>query len=179
MNARSGPAVDPQTARQVIDPESYADWDPLLDTFDRLREENPVALIEPETPGVFDPFWLVTRYDDVMRISKDNATFLNNPRTVVFSLSEGIAFAKEMTGGSPHMVASLVTFDAPVHMKYRKLTQEWFMPKNLRTIEDEIRGIAKATVPPDRSGARGRFLQDCFGALSAARGHANPRRAGR
>jgi len=31
-------------------------------------------------------------------------------------------------------------------MKYRKLTQEWFMPKNLRTIEGEVRGIAKSAV---------------------------------
>ncbi len=44
-----------------------------------------------------------------------------------------------MTGGSEHLVASLVTFDAPIHMKYRKLTQEWFMPKNLRHLEQEIR----------------------------------------
>ncbi|MHA7820764.1 MAG: cytochrome P450 [Erythrobacter sp.] len=146
MATRSKPTVDADTARQVIDPKSYARWEPLLDTFDRLRAENPVAWIEPAEEGVFDPFWLVTRYDDVMRISKDNATFLNNPRTVVFSLTDGIEFAKHLTGGSPHLVASLVTFDAPIHMKYRKLTQEWFMPSNLRRIEDEIRRIAKATV---------------------------------
>ena len=49
-----------------------------------------------------------------MRMSKDNATFLNNPHTVVFSLTEGIEFAKAFSGGSEHMVASLVTFDAPM-----------------------------------------------------------------
>ena len=125
------PNVSSDVARQVIDPKAYAGWDSLLDTFDRLRAENPAAWIAPDTPGVFDPFWLVTRHEDVMRISKDNATFLNNPRTVVFSLAEGIAFTRQMTGGSPHMVASLVTFDAPIHMKYRKLTQDWFMHKNL------------------------------------------------
>jgi len=135
-------------ARAVIDPNAYAEWNGLLDTFDWLREHMPVAKIEPgpEAPNLFPPFWLVTRYDDVMRVSKDNATFLNNPRTVVFSLTDGIEFAKAFSGGSEHMVASLVTFDAPIHMKYRKLTQEWFMPKNLARIEDEVRGIAKAAV---------------------------------
>ncbi|MEZ5680824.1 MAG: cytochrome P450 [Erythrobacter sp.] len=146
MATRQRPTLDPQTARAVIDPESYASWDPLLDTFDRLREEMPVAWIETQKDHIHPPFWLVTRYDDVMRMSKDNATFLNNPHTVVFSLVEGIEFAKKMTGGSEHLVASLVTFDAPIHMKYRKLTQEWFMPKNLRGVEDEIRHIAQATV---------------------------------
>ncbi len=41
----------------------------------------PVAWVESQDDHVHPPFWLVTRYDDVMRISKDNATFLNNPRT--------------------------------------------------------------------------------------------------
>ena len=142
----SAPAtLSPEDARAVIDPASYADWDGLLDRFDRIRAETPVALAQ--APGLqHPPFWLVSDYDNVMRVSKDNATFLNNPRTVVFSTTEGIDFAKNLTGGSEHMVASLVTFDAPTHMKYRKLTQDWFMPKNLRTIEDEIRAIAQAAV---------------------------------
>ncbi|MBU1607539.1 MAG: cytochrome P450 [Alphaproteobacteria bacterium] len=141
----AAPVLSPEQGRAVIDPASYAQWDGLLDLFDRLREEAPVARVEAPD-GIHPPFWLVTRYDDVMRISKDNATFLNNPQTVVFSLTEGIEFAKSLTGGSPHLVASLVTFDAPIHMKYRKLTQEWFMPKNLRGVEDEIRTLAQATV---------------------------------
>ncbi|WP_100261406.1 cytochrome P450 [Qipengyuania seohaensis] len=145
MASAAKPRLDAETAYEVISPESYAGWDPLLDTFDRLREESPVAWVE-DPEGRHPPFWLVSRYDDVMRVSKDNATFLNNPQTVVFSLTEGIEFAKNLTGGSPHMVASLVTFDAPIHMKYRKLTQEWFMPKNLRTLEDETRELAHKTV---------------------------------
>ena len=154
MATQEKPRLDPETAYEVISPASYAEWDSLLDTFDRLREENPVALVEAPD-GQHPPFWLVTRYDDVMRISKDNATFLNNPRSVVFSLTEGIEFAKQFSGGSEHMVASLVTFDAPVHMKYRKLTQDWFMPKNLRGLEDEIRGIASDTVDRLLSAAQG------------------------
>ena len=138
--------IEGDLARAVIDPSSYAEWDNLLDTFDHVRETKPVARVYPEEEGVFDPFWLVTRYEEVMRISKDNSTFLNHPRSVVFSLVDGIEFAKNLTGGSPHMVASLVTFDAPIHMKYRKLTQEWFMPKNLRSVEQEIRKLADETV---------------------------------
>ena len=143
MTARA--KLSPEDALAVISPASYAEWDGLLDRFDRIRATTPVALAEaPESQH--PPFWLVSDYDNVMRVSKDNATFLNNPRTVVFSTTEGIEFAKAYSGGSEHMVASLVTFDAPIHMKYRKLTQDWFMPKNLRTIEAEIRAIAEATV---------------------------------
>lgn len=134
-----------EDARAVIDPDSYAAWDGLLDRFDRIRAAHPVALAE-DPAGLHPPFWLVSDYDNVMRASKANATFLNNPRTVVFSLTEGIEFAKAFSGGSEHMVASLVTFDAPIHMKYRRLTQEWFMPKNLRLIEGEVRALAGRTV---------------------------------
>lgn len=132
-------------AKAVIDPHSYAEWNGLLDTFDHIRGTTPVAKVVPEIEGLFEPFWLVTAYDDVMRISKDNATFLNNPRPVVFSFNQAIEFSRAATG-SNMLVDSLVVFDAPIHPKYRKLTQDWFMPRNLARIEAEIRELAHRTV---------------------------------
>lgn len=142
----SGPAILPtDLAKAVIDPHSYAEWNGLLDTFDHIRGTTPVAKVVPEIEGLFEPFWLVTAYDDVMRISKDNATFLNNPRPVVFSFNQAIEFSRAATG-SNMLVDSLVVFDAPIHPKYRKLTQDWFMPRNLARIEAEIRALAQRTV---------------------------------
>ena len=135
----------PDLARQVISPQAYGEWNGLLDLFDQIREETPVARVEPEEPRLFEPFWLITRYDDVMRISKDNAGFLNNPRPVVFSFNQAIEFSRAATG-SNMLVDSLVVFDAPIHPKYRKLTQEWFMPRNLAKLEDELRALAARTV---------------------------------
>lgn len=132
-------------AKAVIDPHSYAEWNGLLDAFDHIRGTTPVAKVVPEIEGLFEPFWLVTAYDDVMRISKDNATFLNNPRPVVFSFNQAIEFSRAATG-SNMLVDSLVVFDAPIHPKYRKLTQDWFMPRNLARIEAEIRELAHRTV---------------------------------
>jgi cytochrome P450 len=137
--------ASPEIALAVIDPKLYAAWDPLLDLFDTLRDETPVLRIESPS-GDHDPFWLVTRYDDVMRISKDNITFLNAPRPTVFTNKAGEALARKITGGSANLVQSLVALDAPKHPKLRRLTQEWFMPKNLRTIEDEVRALANRTV---------------------------------
>ena len=151
------PTLPPEMAREVIDPAAYAEWNHLLDTFDWLREHMPVGRVHGEDSDI-DPFWLITRYDDVMRISKDNATFLNNPRPVVLSTRDAIEFSLKATG-SKMLVDSLVTFDAPIHPKYRKLTQDWFMPRNLRTMEEEIRAIARRTV--DRlveAGGEGDFV---------------------
>jgi len=145
-SAAPAPAtLPPDLARQVISPQAYGEWHGLLDLFDHIREVTPVVRVEPDTPGLFEPFWLVTRYDDVMRISKDNTGFLNNPRPVVFSFNQAIEFSRAATG-SNMLVDSLVVFDAPVHPKYRKLTQEWFMPRNLARLEDELRSLAARTV---------------------------------
>ncbi|MFC0588657.1 cytochrome P450 [Novosphingobium aquiterrae] len=149
MTTVTQPVASPEDAIAVIDPASYAAWGPLLDTFDRLRSETPVVRIE-SPDGEFDPFWLLTRYDDAMRVSKDNARFLNAPRATVFTNKTGEAFARQITAQqgdeSPNLVSSLVVLDAPKHPKLRRLTQEWFMPKNLRTIEAQIRELAARTV---------------------------------
>lgn len=161
MAAATDPVIPTGIARALIDPHSYAAWDPLLDTFDRLRKEMPLARIVPEEEGLFEPFWFVSRYDDVMRMSKDNATFLNNPRPVVFSLNSAIEFSRAATG-SDMLVDSLVVFDAPIHPKYRRLTQDWFMPRNLKQIEGEVRAIAQRTV--DRlleAGGNGEVVDFC------------------
>lgn len=142
----SNPAtLSTDLAKSVIDPRAYGEWDGLLDTFDHIRQTMPVAKVIPEEEGLFEPFWLITRYDDVMRISKDNKSFLNNPKPVVFSFAEAIEFSRAATG-SNMLVDSLVVFDAPTHPKYRKLTQDWFMPRNLAQIEGEIRELAHRTV---------------------------------
>ena len=144
----SAPVASPAVAEAVIDPRSYAAWDPLLDLFDQIRRDTPVVRIESPT-GDHDPFWLLTRYDDAMRVSKDNAGFLNAPRATVFTNKAGEALAREVTARqgeeSPNLVSSLVVLDAPKHPKLRRLTQDWFMPKNLRSIEAAIRELAART----------------------------------
>ena len=159
----TAPTASPADAIAVIDPQSYADWDPLLDLFDKLRNESPLTWIE-SPGGEFDPFWLVTGYDAAMQISKDNAGFLNAPRATVFTNKTGEAFARQITKQqgeeSPNLVSSLVVLDAPKHPKLRRLTQDWFMPKNLRTIEAAIRDLAARTVDKLIAAGRGGVGED-------------------
>lgn len=140
----------PDLAATIVDPLAYGAWRPLLDAFATLRRETPIALAE--IPG-YRPFWVVTKHADILKISKDNSTFLNNPATVVLAPVMAEMFVSHLMNGSPHLVKSLVQMDAPEHPKYRRLTQEWFMPANLKTIEANIRTIAKASV--DKMQAKG------------------------
>lgn len=167
MATQAEPTLTGADAMAVIDPKSYADWDGLLDHFDALRRETPVVRVVNDE--LHDPFWLVTGYDDVMRISKDNKLFLNNPRGVVFGAKSGEDMVKEITGGSPHLVRSLVTLDAPTHPKYRRLTQDWFMPKNINQMEEEIRALAKTTVDRllDANQKGGQYEADFVPVISA------------
>ena len=65
----SAPVILPtDLAKRVIDPHAYAQWDGLRDAFDHIRETSPVAKVVPEIEGLFEPFWFISRYDDVMRI---------------------------------------------------------------------------------------------------------------
>ncbi len=154
----SVPLVPTDLGRSVIDPKAYGAWGPLLDRFDAIREATPVARVV--APGdEHEPFWLVSSFEAAMKVSKDNATWLNNPRSSVFALRSGEQLAKAITGGSPHLVESLVQMDAPKHPKLRRLTQDWFMPKNLAQLEAEIRKIANASI--DRmlsAGSEGDFM---------------------
>src|SRR6202012_4702451 len=52
-----------------------------------------------------------------------------------------------------HLVRTLVQMDAPDHPKHRLLTQSWFLPQNIRPLEDRIRQIAREHV--DRMAAFG------------------------
>jgi len=146
MASTTASIVPDEIGRACIDPVAYADWDPLLDQFDALRAAGLQVGKVISSADLHEPFWLVSGYNEVMAASKDNVTFLNHPKSTVFTLRSTEALARAITGGSPHLVQSLVQLDAPLHPKLRRLTQEWFMPKNLRTIEARTRAIAEATV---------------------------------
>ncbi len=143
MAALDAPRIPSDMARQIVNPAAYGEWHGLQRTFATLRRESPVALAEVEG---YRPFWAITRHADILGISKDNARFLNAPRSVVLGPLVSSDIVNKITGGSPHLVRSLVTLDAPEHMAYRKLTQSWFMPANLKRIEDDIRALAKRAV---------------------------------
>lgn len=138
------PLLPADVAHAVIDPVAYSQWDGLHDRLAWARANMPLAVAENEN---HDPFWLVTRHADVMAVSRDPARFANGIRPTVLTDREGEALARAATPGHDgHLIRSLVQMDAPDHMKYRLLTQSWFMPKNLKTIEDRIRQIARDAV---------------------------------
>jgi cytochrome P450 len=135
-------AIPDAFAQTLVDPSAYADGR-IFDTYAWLRANNPLGVAKPQG---YDPFWVVTRHADILEISRQNALFHSGDRSTTIVSAEGDGRIRQMTGGSPHLVRSLVQMDAPDHPKYRVLTQAWFLPQNIRKLEDRIRGIARASV---------------------------------
>ena len=123
-------------------PAAYADGR-IHEAYRWLRANEPLGIADIE--GV-DPFWVVTRHADILEISRQNALFHNGDRSPTLTTQAIDQQVRAMMGGSPHMLRTLIHMDAPDHLKYRTLTQGWFAPPNLRRLEDQIRGLAKAAV---------------------------------
>ena len=130
-------------AQAVITPKSYAQDAPIHDAFRWLRANNPLGLAELD--GIY-PFWVVSKHADILEVSRQNDLFHSGDMPTTFTTIQGDQYVRGRTGGSPHLLRTLVQMDAPDHPKYRVLTQSWFLPQNIRSLEDKIRGIAREHV---------------------------------
>jgi len=137
----SDTSIPNHIAEALVSPAAYA-TDALHDAYRWLRANNPLGVAEVDG---FDPFWVVTKHADILEISRNNALFPSAVRATTLTNQEADARARTITG-TPHLVRSLVQMDEPDHMKYRRLTQAWFMPQSVKKREEEIRGLAKAAV---------------------------------
>jgi cytochrome P450 len=134
--------IPAEIAKALVDPTAYG-GDRIHETYRWLRANNPLGFAETEG---FDPFWVVTRHADVLEVSCQNALFHNGDRPATLTTQADDARVRQITGGSPHLVRSLVQMDDPGHAKYRALTASWFAPGNVRKLEGQIRAIARAAV---------------------------------
>ncbi len=125
----------------ILNPAIMGSEDTMYALFDHLRSTDPVALVEhPE----YRPFWALTRYDDVKRIGSANDEFLSAPRTVLVPEEAEKMFLE--TFGTANGLETLIHMDRPKHLKMRKVTREWFLPRSIQSLEIEIRELAKEFV---------------------------------
>ncbi len=127
----------------VVDPKAHADPPRLYDAFAWLRHNQPLA--RAELPG-FDPFYVVTRHADILEISRDNVAFPYGSYPSTLAPHQAVEQGRAARAAGRPLLYTLVQMDEPDHMKYRALTQGWFMPQNLRKLEDGIRVLARAAV---------------------------------
>ena len=134
----------------VVDPKAHADPARLNAAFAWLRQNDPVA--RAELPG-FDPFWIVTKHADILEVSRDNSLFPYGDYPSTLAPHQAVERGREARAAGRPLIYTLVQMDEPDHMKYRALTQAWFMPQNIRKLEGRIRELAREAV--DRMEALG------------------------
>jgi len=112
----------------LLDPEVLANPYPL---YDRLRREDPVH---------WDPFlhaWVVTRYEDVVRVLHD---FSANRTPTPQQLREmGLS---QLSPIADVMVRQMLFMDQPAHTRLRGLCSQAFTPKRVEELRSHIQDIA-------------------------------------
>jgi cholest-4-en-3-one 26-monooxygenase len=118
------PAREPEVdIDDLTSPDTFVTGVPY-DLFAQLRRDAPVA----RTCGLDgQSFWSVTRYEDVVRISRDPKTFSSNPQP---------------SAENP----VLINMDPPAHTRYRQLVSTGFSPRTVAAMEDGIRRRASQLV---------------------------------
>jgi cytochrome P450 len=109
--------------------------------FAKLRDEAPVtfhaepAYVEPPVPSG-PGFWAVTRFADVMQVSRDPDTFHSAPSVNIGDIPPEIA----------EWLGSMINMDAPKHTKLRLIVNRGFTPRQVARIDDSVREQAKEIV---------------------------------
>src|SRR5438128_9591872 len=114
---------------QLLDPEVLADPYPL---YHRLRREDPVH---------WDPFlhaWIVTRYNDVVRVLRDfSAARTPTPEQLTAMGLSGLNPLAQI------MVRQMLFLDPPSHGRIRGLASAAFTPGRVEVLRSHIRDIVK------------------------------------
>ena len=130
----AGKSETPLSLYHLLRPEVLADPYPL---YARLRTEDPV---------LWDPFlhaWIVTRYDDVVRVLLDFSA-LRTPTPDQLT-SMGLA---DLTPIARVMVKQMLFMDPPAHTRLRGLCSQAFTPRRVEALREHIQDIANRLLDP-------------------------------
>ena len=119
--------------------DTYVDGVPHA-TFARLRREDPVSWWD-EADG--SGFWAVTRYDDLLEVSKDHERF---------TVTRGIRL-EEMADDEMTSRRTMMEMDPPEHTRYRRLVSKPFSRREVYAYEHAIRMLARLVIDEARDNA--------------------------
>jgi cytochrome P450 len=128
-----------QAGLTMVDPSAYAEEHRLHEACALLRRESPVHWVDgsPE----YNPFWVITRRADILEIEKNHEVFHNAPRPVLVPAEEDRRQAEQGMA-----LRTLVHMDDPDHKAMRPIAADWFRPKTLRTMQDNVTRLARRYV---------------------------------
>lgn len=134
--ARAATVAGPSLEGLVLDDIDLTDldvWEQRVpyEWFGLLRREAPLHW-QPEEGG--RGFWVFTRYDDILQVSKDWQTY---------SSELGGTSLQDLTPEEVEARKSMIDTDPPPHTRLRALVNKGFTPRVVNTYEERIRGLAR------------------------------------
>jgi cytochrome P450 len=109
--------------------------DTIWPVFERLRREDPVHFT-PESE--FGPYWSVTKWNDIMAVDTDHASFSSADGIGLANL-EAVAEQEKIMGERRRGNAGFITMDEPDHGPARKAVSPTLAPTNLQTMAPQVR----------------------------------------
>jgi cytochrome P450 len=143
---RTRKADPPLSFASMLDPEVLANPYPL---YHRLRSESPVH---------WDPLlrvWVVTRYDDVIRVLRDFSA--ERTPTPAQLTSIGLSALNPV---AQVMVKQMLFLDPPSHTRIRSLASAAFTPNRVEALRSHIREIVRNLLEPLASTGRMDLIAD-------------------
>ncbi len=123
---------------ELVHPDYYGEHGPPYAVWDRLRAESPVHRCEIEN---VEPFWAITRQEEIKYISKTPELFLSEPGITLLPTDQEI----DRDAGLFAMRVVIST-DPPEHRDLRKVASPWFTPRSLKQMDEVIETSARSLV---------------------------------
>lgn len=133
----AGIDLDNDPGALFVVPKLWADMNTWHERVAAVRKETPLLKVD-NMPG-FDPFYVLTRHDDVAAVERDHAHWENTPFSI---LGPSVQQAEVLNSGMP-LPASLVQLDGLKHKTHRAVTTDWFKPAAVGSRQERIDAIAQ------------------------------------
>ena len=130
----------------ITDTDLYVERGYPWEAWDQLREEAPVYWYQRPR---HEPFWAITKWEDVSFISRHPELF-SNTQLLRMMDTESIHIGQRARvrganryGGSPDDLADFIFMDPPEHRQHRSLMSGHFTPRMMKTLEDHFEEMAE------------------------------------
>jgi len=124
--------------KEITEASMWSNVDNAHAIYTDMRKNDPVSLIETDE---YKPFWAVSKHADIIEVERQHEKFLNTQNSVLIRRKD-----EEIRAANPVQMRTLINMDGVEHAEFRRLTQDWFLPQNLKTLEAKVTQIAETFV---------------------------------
>jgi cytochrome P450 family 130 len=132
----------------VFVPCSAESWRDPFSMYAALRDRDPVHHVEGAD------YWVLSRYEHVFAAARD---------PVRFSSAQGLTFSyDDMSQAGLDEVRPIVMLDPPAHTEFRRMVSKGFTPRQVESLEPEVRAFVAERVERLRAEGGGDVIAELF-----------------